>query len=100
MARVVTRAGTGEHHTILSKQEFMDRLGDDVVVALEFAAFQNDMTGATVRAVFRRFDAVAEIDVSDPRTIERVDMLIAAGFVDAANRDAILDPVGSEPIDG
>ena len=78
--------------TKISRQTFMDRIGDDSVVAIQFASFQNDIVGASLRAWLLRYQVVTEIDVADPRTIAGVDALIAAGLIPSNKRDEILAP--------
>lgn len=75
---------------VISRQTFMDRLGQDAVVAVQAAAWEATPAGAALRAWLLRFQVVAEVDVLDPRTIAGVDALIAAGLVPANRRAAIL----------
>ena len=100
MARLTFEPGTGRVLRVLSKREFLKRLGDTCVIAMEYAAFQNTTTGAALRARQRMFDNVADVDPAEADTIDGVDALIAAGLLDASRRSLVLDPVGTEPITG
>jgi hypothetical protein len=77
----------------ISRQTFMDRLGDACLVAVHLAAQGTTGQAAALRAWLLRFQVVSDIDVLDPRTIAGVDALIAAGLLDAARRDAVLATV-------
>lgn len=75
---------------VISRQTFMDRIGDAAVVSIQMASWGTSREAAQLRAWLLRYQVVGEIDVSDVRTIAGVDALIAAGLIDANDREAIL----------
>lgn len=81
----------------ISRQTFMDRLGEACTVGMQVASvtFPGDSTQvqqakAALRDTILRFQIVQEIDVLDPRTIANVDRLIAGGLLAANRRAAVL----------
>lgn len=84
-----------ETHTIISRQMFMDRLGDECVVGVEYMANGTSLDAAKLRAWLLRFHVVKDVDLSDPRTIAGVDAMIASGLLSPLRRDLVLAPAAS-----
>jgi hypothetical protein len=76
--------------SVISRQTFMDRLGDAAVAAVCAATKGTDATAAALMAWVLRFLVVQDIDVADSRTIAGVDALIAAGMLPVDRRDIVL----------
>lgn len=74
----------------VSRQAFMDRLGDDTVVAMQMASWGDSMQAAQLRTWLLRYQVVESVDVTDLRTVAGVDALIAARLLPAERRDAVL----------
>jgi hypothetical protein len=72
----------------VSRQAFMDRIGDDAVAAILTLA----RTNAQVEAWVLRYQIVSDVDLRDPRTIGGIDALIAAGLIPSNRRAGILTP--------
>lgn len=84
---------------VISRQDFMDRIGQDTVALVEYASVERagdppavGMQKAQLRAWLRRFDVITEVVLTDPRTVAGIDALIAGGLLPAERRDAVLAP--------
>lgn len=82
---------------VISRQDFIDRLGDTCVEAIEEASvtFATDSSvvqkqKAKLRALMLRLNLVKDVNVTDTRTITGVDMLITAGYLAAVRRPIVL----------
>jgi hypothetical protein len=82
---------------LISRQTFMDRLGDACVDGMQLASvtFPTDalavqQSKARLRSLLLRFQVVTEIDLTDPRTIAGVDALITAGLLASTRRAEVL----------
>ena len=81
---------TSQSFTRVSRQVFMDRIGEDEVAAIILASRADTVIGSKLAGWLLRYQVVPDIDLTDPRTIAGVDALIALGLVNANKRDAIL----------
>lgn len=82
---------------LISRQTFMDRLGDACTDGMQLASvtFPTDslavqQSKARLRSLLLRFQIVTEIDLTDARTIAGVDALIAAGLLASERRADVL----------
>lgn len=75
---------------IVSRQVFMDDIGEVEVANIILASRANSVNGALLAGWLLRYQVVPNVDRKDPRTIAGVDALIAAGLIPANKRDTIL----------
>ena len=75
---------------IISRQTFIDRLGDDCLDAVQMASQGTTLGAAKLRNMLLRLHIVREVDLTDPRTIAGVDSLISNGLLPANKRAAVL----------
>lgn len=78
--------------TVISRQDFLDRLGPEVEVAVQLATQGTDANAAMLRAFILRLTVVGEVHVDDPRTIGAVQALVTFGLIDMAKMTAVLAP--------
>lgn len=80
-----------QQRTIFTSLEFLDRFTSAEQLAVVAATMQS----APVKLWYDRLLAASYVDLSDPRTEEGVDALIAAGLIDPSRKAALLQPGGA-----